>query len=109
MAISHRNPIDSSPAIDTDGTIYVGSDDENLYALNPTDGSLKWKNTIGGGMRSSPAIGTDGTIYVGSADGNLNALNPADGSLKWQYTTGYIIEYSSPTIGADGTIYVGSG
>ena len=28
----------SSPAIGSDGTIYVGSDDDNLYAINP-DGS----------------------------------------------------------------------
>ncbi|MEM2050807.1 MAG: PQQ-binding-like beta-propeller repeat protein, partial [Thermoproteota archaeon] len=32
----------SSPAIGADGTIYFGSDDTHLYALNP-DGSLKWK------------------------------------------------------------------
>ena len=25
----------SSPAIGADGTIYVGSNDDNLYALNP--------------------------------------------------------------------------
>ena len=31
----------SSPAIGSDGTIYVGSSDENLYAINP-DGSTKW-------------------------------------------------------------------
>ena len=35
----------SSPAVGADGTIYVGSDDDNLYALtdNGTSGSLKWK------------------------------------------------------------------
>ena len=37
----------SSPAIGADGTIYVGSDDDNLYALNPADGSLKWKYATG--------------------------------------------------------------
>ena len=100
--------IESSPAIGADGTIYVGSHDDNLYALNPADGSLKWKYRHGT-MRSasSPAIGADGTIYVGSEDDNLYALNPADGSLKWKYATGIVID-SSPALGADGTIYVGS-
>ena len=39
----------SSPAIGADGTIYVGSDDDNLYALtdNGTNGSLKWRYATG--------------------------------------------------------------
>ena len=41
--------IESSPAMGVDGTIYVGSYDNNLYALNPTDGSLKWEYATGGG------------------------------------------------------------
>ena len=32
----------SSTAIGLDGTIYAGSQDEKLYAINP-DGSLKWR------------------------------------------------------------------
>lgn len=69
----------SSPAIGRDGTIYVGSFDNNLYAIN-TDGTLKWKFTTGGDIYSSPAIGKDGTIYVGSLDDNLYAIN-IDGIL----------------------------
>jgi len=95
----------SSPAIGSNGTIYVGSYDGNLYALNP-DGTKKWAFTTGDRIDSSPTIGTDGTIYVGSYDGNLYAINP-DGSKKWSFnTTGGI--YSSPAIGADGTIYIGT-
>lgn len=105
------NKIQSAPTIGTDGTIYVGSYDKNLYALS-ADGTLKWVYTTivgiyGEGIRSSPAVGNNNSIYVGSVDGNLYALNPRDGSLKWRYTTGHAI-LSSPAIGADGTIYVGS-
>jgi len=96
--------INSSPAIGADGTIYVGSDDNKLYAINP-NGTLKWSYTTGYSMYSSPAIGADGTIYVGFGD-KLYAINP-NGTLKWSYTTGGGID-SSPAIGADGTIYVGS-
>ena len=63
----------SSPALGADGTIYVGSVDDNLYALTPS-GSLKWKYTTGSMIDSSPALGADGTIYVGSWDDNLYAL-----------------------------------
>ena len=95
----------SSPAIGSDGTIYVGSGDSYLYAIKP-DGSLKWKYKTDYQISSSPAIGSDGTIYVGSYDNYLYAINP-DGSLKWKYKTGGGIS-SSPAIDSDGTIYVGS-
>ncbi|MDI6781872.1 MAG: PQQ-binding-like beta-propeller repeat protein [bacterium] len=95
----------SSPAIGTDGTIYVGSNDNKLYALNP-NGTMKWSITTGGDVSSSPAIGTDGTIYVGSCDGCLYAIT-SNGSETWKFGTIGDIS-SSPAIGTDGTIYVGS-
>jgi len=95
----------SSPAIGSDGTIYVGSLDSYLYSLNP-EGTLKWRYQTGSGIGSSPAISSNGTIYVGSDDHYLYALNP-DGTLKWRYQTGSGIG-SSPAISSDGTIYVGS-
>ncbi|MBM3238015.1 PQQ-like beta-propeller repeat protein, partial [Candidatus Poribacteria bacterium] len=53
--------------------VYVGSNDNNLYAINP-DGSMKWKFKTEGYVYSSPAIGSDGTVYVGSEDDHLYAL-----------------------------------
>ena len=96
----------SSPAIGSDGTIYVGSDDGYLYAISSA-GSLKWKyNANGAVFYPSPAIGSDGTIYIASDSSYLYALNP-NGTLKWSYyTTSGIID-SSPAIGSDGTIYIG--
>ena len=96
--------VDSSPVIGSDGSIYVGSYDGNLYAIKP-DGSKKWNFKTRDSVHSSPAIGSDGTIYVGSDDSYLYAIN-ADGSKKWAFKTGWV--YSSPAIGRDGTIYVGS-
>ena len=95
----------SSPAMDGDGTVYVGSDDGMFYAINP-DGTLKWEFLTGGIVESSPAIGTDGTLYVGSDDFSLYAINP-DGTLKWEFPT-FLGLFSSPAIGTDGTLYVGS-
>jgi len=102
--------VESSPAISSDGTIYVGSDDGYLYAINP-DGTLKWKfktENWGTAQSSSPAIGSNGTIYVVSKvyPLYLYAIN-LDGTLKWKFQ----IEdgaYSSPAIGSDGTIYAAS-
>ncbi len=95
----------TSPAIGNDGTIYVGSQDNKVYALNP-DGSKKWEFVTGNRVDSSPSIGSDGTIYVGSWDKKLYALNP-DGSKKWEFVVEHNIR-PAPAIGSDGTIYFGS-
>jgi outer membrane protein assembly factor BamB len=98
--------IETSPAIDPNGVIYVGSFDNKLYAINP-NGTKLWEFETGGFIRySSPAISTDGIIYVGSNDNKFYAINP-NGAKKWEFLTEGEI-YSSPAIGIDGTIYVGS-
>jgi len=95
----------SSPAIGEDDTIYVGSNDCCVYAINP-NGSLKWDYETDDKIYSSVGIGTDGTIYVGNRGGYLYAIN-SDGTLKWKFKTDGSIT-SSPAIGEDGTIYIGT-
>ncbi|NPA92802.1 MAG: sortase, partial [Chloroflexi bacterium] len=98
----------SSPALSPDEqTLYIGSYDNNIYAINTNDGTEIWSYTTGDYVRSSPAVATDGSvIYVGSEDGYLYALN-ADGTLKWRFQANNEVR-SSPAISADGsTIYVG--
>ncbi len=97
--------IHSSPAIGSNGTIYVGSGDNKLYAIDP-NGTKKWEFEADAGIYSSPAIGSDGTIYIGCYDHKIYAVNP-NGTEKWEFVTSHIV-LSSPAIGSDGTIYVGS-
>lgn len=96
----------SSPAIDENGTIYIGAHDfqKSFIAINE-NGTEKWHFASGGFIDASPAIGEDGVIYSGSMNGNLYALNP-NGTTKWLFGIG--AAFSSPTIGPDGSIYVGS-
>jgi len=96
----------SSPAIGSDGTVYVGSSDSKLYAFTP-QGDWDWEYGTGLAVKSSPAVNADGKIYFGSDDVYLYALHP-EGVRYWEYKTeGYIS--SSPALGSDGTIYVGCG
>ena len=67
----------SSPAIGSDGTVYVGSYDKKLYAINPKSGVKLWEFETGNSVNSSPAIGPDGTVYVGSGDKKLYAIKTA--------------------------------
>jgi outer membrane protein assembly factor BamB/subtilisin family serine protease len=101
-----------SPSVAPDGTVYVGSNDNSLYAYGP-DGTLKWSHA-GEGIydTSAAAVGTDGTVYAGNTDGNIYAYTEA-GTLKWQYTiqgaAGSSTSGNSVTcstaLGSDGTVY----
>ena len=57
-----REPIRSSPAVDGDGNVYVGSGEGRLFVLNP-DGTLRWSMQLIDGPRNdlnaSPALGPD--------------------------------------------------
>ncbi|MBU1179535.1 S8 family serine peptidase [Patescibacteria group bacterium] len=58
----------SSATIGDDGTVYIATN-LGLFALDISDGSIKWK--IDGISGTSPAIGADGTLYAG-----LSAIGP---------------------------------
>ena len=96
----------SSPAIGSDGTVYVASGERKLYAINGKSGVKLWEFVTGYVRASSPAIGSDGTVYVGSSN-KLYAINGKSGVKLWEFETGDTV-FSSPAIGSDGTVYVGS-
>lgn len=105
--------ITGGPAVAPDGTIYFGSIDKSLYALN-ADGSLRWIFPTTGGSgnaggtidTASPAIGADGTIYFGNSAGRFFALSPT-GTVRWTRDFGSSFSASnSPAIASDDTLYV---
>jgi eukaryotic-like serine/threonine-protein kinase len=75
----------SSPAV-ADGTIYVGSTDGHLYAIDRAAGTLRWKFRTHSRVVSSPAV-ADGLVYVNSYDGNFYAVDATSGKLKWKFQT----------------------
>ncbi len=104
-----NNSITSPPSVGADGTIYVGSTDNSLYAFNP-DASLKWSYATASAIDGASAlVGGDGTVYVASGfsvSGELDALNP-DGTLKWTHRFGASLPAAnSPALAADGTLYI---
>ena len=95
----------SSPAV-ADGTVYIGSYDGNVYALDAATGHIRWTYTTSGTVDSSPAV-ADRTVYVGSDDGNVYALDAATGHVRWTYATGGLAIAAKPVV-AGGTVYIGS-
>ncbi len=76
----------SSPVV-WNGTVYFGSGDGNVYALDATAGTLKWQFKTGDVVHASPAI-ADGALFIGSWDSYFYALDAASGALKWKFKTG---------------------
>ncbi len=94
----------STPA--TDGKlIYIGSYDNNLYALDRHTGKWRWQFASEGGICSTPAIWRD-LVVVGSEDFNVYALERKTGKTVWQYRTWHHVR-SSPRFFED-RLYVGS-
>jgi len=63
----------SSPAVTT-GSVYVGSSDGNMYALN-RDGTIRWKHSVGKNVKvwTSPTA-SQGRLYFGSHAGKVVVL-----------------------------------
>jgi outer membrane protein assembly factor BamB len=91
----------SSPTV-TDETVYIGSNDGNLYALDRSDGTEKWSFSGSAVFRASPTI-SDGVVYA-SDQSNIYAIDAADGSEVWSVSTGSN-NVRSLTV-SDGTVYV---
>jgi outer membrane protein assembly factor BamB len=94
----------ASPAL-ADGTLYAGSLDDSLYAVDAATGDLRWSFETGGGIVPAPAV-AGGTVVVGSNDGAVYGVDAAAGERRWRFGTGFRVR-SSPAVG-DGTVYVGS-
>ncbi len=113
-----------APAV-RDGTVYFGSDDGTLYAVDAQTGNLRWRFATQGIVRSQPAIaGT--SVYFASDDGYLYAVDTQSGAQVWRTEignfvprdkreklgtstdpTGFDYIQSSPVV-AEGQVYIGS-
>lgn len=119
----------SSAAVD-DGTVYVGSTDGHLYAIDAATGRARWKFRTDARVTSSPAVHA-GMVFFSSYDGFVYAVDAPTGQLRWKFQTGgerryagkhlhgllpaaeampdpYDMYLSSPAVW-HGLVYIGSG
>ncbi len=76
----------SSPALGTNGLLYVASYDRKLYALETATGAKRWEFLTQDILETSPVIGEDGTVYLGCFDGRFYAVDGSTGQAKWRQT-----------------------
>lgn len=102
-----RRTIQSSPAV-ADGTVYFGSRDGTLYAVDAHTGTTRWTATHDTSwVNSSPAV-AHGEVYAGSSDGRfVQAIDAATGEERWRVPTDGVV-WSSPTVAGE-LVVVGDG
>ena len=98
-------PFTSSPTATLD-TVYVGSGDRRIIALDAETGALRWEFATGGPVDASPAIAGD-WLFAGLRDGRLVSLDRRTGELRWAVDTGTAIG-ASPIV-VDGEVYTSNG
>jgi outer membrane protein assembly factor BamB len=96
--------------IGDDTTVYSGSGDGSVYALDAATGAIRWTAPVGSPVERAPALAHD-TLYVPTADGRLSAV-PAGGcgaavcAASWTTTPAGVISVQ-PAVAGD-VVYVGS-
>jgi outer membrane protein assembly factor BamB len=88
------------------GTLYIGTDDGALVAIDATRPAPLWEymTPTGAEIDSTPAV-DNGTVYFGARDGWVYAINaracaaPGAGALRWKFST-TIVTGSGPAITA---------
>jgi serine/threonine protein kinase len=99
-----EDEVRGSPCV-AGGMVYVGSYDNNLYALSTSRGEFQWKYPTDSGVVSRPVV-YEGNVYFGSTDHRLHVVTARTGKINWTYYTKGPI-HSSPHI-AEGHAFIGS-
>jgi outer membrane protein assembly factor BamB len=95
-AFATKGQVLSSPAV-VDGTVYVGSTDAHVYAIEAASGGEKWKFQTKARVVSSPAV-ANGVVIVVSYDGNVYALDAQSGKPRWQFASEGERRFAAPGI-----------
>jgi outer membrane protein assembly factor BamB len=94
------------------GTLFAVTDADTVHALDPADGSARWRAALPPGaerdlpLAAAPCPGPDGSLLVAGRSGDLIALDAATGAERWTRRIGGT-GCSSPTV-HEGTVLVGS-
>jgi outer membrane protein assembly factor BamB len=96
----------SSPAVGDDGTVYVASQDNRLYAIDKS-GKVRFSVELGNDADCAPAVGDDGSVFVGTDGGSIVAVAASDGRIRWTaHTEGHV--RGSVTLSRNGAVVVGT-
>lgn len=94
----------SSPTI-KGGTLFVGSANGKLYAVDYHTGDIEWTFAAGDRLRGTPTV-KGPLVYISSWDKHVYAINRHNGRQIWKYAAGDRF-VSTPSV-IDGKIIIGN-
>ncbi|MCP4713756.1 MAG: PQQ-like beta-propeller repeat protein, partial [Deltaproteobacteria bacterium] len=95
----------ASPIIGSDGTVYIGSQDGCVYAVDPAEHESICLFEAESPVEATPIIASDGSLYFAALSGSVYGLKP-DGTQKWApLLLGDTIK-ATPALGQNGVLYV---
>jgi len=94
----------STPLVNDDGTVYVGTDGKELVALGP-GGAVLWRLEVDGEADSGAVFAKDGTI-VFAAGSSVHAARRG-GDLAWRFTARRKV-FTAPALTDEGLVVFGS-
>lgn len=98
----------AQPVINGD-SVYLGSMDHKIYALDITDGEMLWEKEMSGAIASAPVFDENlNQLYVGSLGRKLVALDAKSGDEVWSFPADDSIGsiWASPIIKDSQVIFV---
>jgi hypothetical protein len=97
----------SAPVVGGDGSILVGLGSGQILALDPGDGSERWRFDAGASVAGPPSVAASGRIHVGTAAGDLVTLD-SGGAEVWRRNVGAGIRLSL-LVTSDGAVVAACG
>jgi outer membrane protein assembly factor BamB len=81
-SVETGGPVTSTAAI-VGESVYIGSYDKKIYALNLKDGSKRWTFETSGAIEASPLF-LNGRLYIGDTHTNFYCLDATQGTEIWR-------------------------
>jgi len=105
---SFLDSVNTSPAIDKDGFVYVGTQSGKMLKLEfRADSTIQtvWTCNLTAPVSNSPVIDANGFVYIGCANGDFFKVDPVSGAVRLVYQTASLLK-STPAISSRGKIYL---
>ena len=91
-------------AVGADGTVYCSSGSGRVFAVEPSDGSIKWTAVLDGEAYQIAVSPT--ALFVGTGSGKFYSVNPATGDTNWvRRENAYAAEIATNPILAGDLVY----
>jgi outer membrane protein assembly factor BamB len=97
-----------APARIAQDTVYVGSSDGRVYALDLVTGAQRWRYAVNEEVGTTPAV-SGGALFVSTLGDTLVALDAATGAFRWHHRReapqGFTLRGAAAPVAADGAVY----